>query len=266
MTGRSAKELQLRPISRADSNRVIAALHYSGTSPRNTQVHLGVFLDGRCGGAIELGPPIDRRKLIGLVSGTKWNEFIELNRMAFADWLPRNSESRALSVMLRWLRKTYPHLKWIVSFADGTQCGDGTIYRASGFVLTQVQKNNTILRLPDGKTVALHSTMRTRPSRIVAKKKLDHQPVKDEAWWRKHGAEPMPGFQLRYLAFLDPGARARLSCPVLPFSEIDRLGARMHKGQRAGGPAPHHVPSCGHASEASGDAPPVPPAERAVRV
>jgi hypothetical protein len=28
---------------------------------------------------------------------------------------------------MRLIRKTYPHIEWVISFADGSQCGDGTI-------------------------------------------------------------------------------------------------------------------------------------------
>ena len=73
------------------------------------------------------------------MTDTPWNGFLELNRLAFADWLPRNSESRAIGYALRWLRATYPWLQWIVSFADATQCGDGAIYRASGFATDRHQ-------------------------------------------------------------------------------------------------------------------------------
>jgi len=56
----------------------------------------------------------------------------------------------------------------------------------------------------------------------------------------KAGMVPLPGFQLRYIYFLDPTARARLTVPILPFSEIDKRGAGMYKGKqriqsRAGG-------------------------------
>jgi hypothetical protein len=147
-----AKDLIVKPISAKDANRIIRALHYSGKVVNNSQVHLGVFLDGKCGGAMQFGPSLDKRKLQGLVEGTKWNEFIELNRLAFADWLPRNSESRAIACAMRFLRKQYPWLKWVVSFADGCQCGDGTIYRASGFVLTGIKTNNQIWEAPTGET------------------------------------------------------------------------------------------------------------------
>lgn len=219
----SARDLRVEPISAADAGKVVAALHYSGSAVRNSQLHLGVFLNGRCGGAMQFGPSIDKRKMLGIVSGTKWNEFLELNRMAFADWLPRNSESRALGYAMRWIRRIYPHLKWIVSFADGTQCGDGTIYRASGFVLTQIRRNKTMLRMPDGS--------------IVADKTLNDHPVKTSGWWKKRGAVPLDGFQLRYLFFLDPESRRKLTCEEIPFSEIDRAGARMYKGKKRAGSA-----------------------------
>ena len=146
----SAKDLVVKPISASDANRIVKAFHYSGKVVNNSQLHLGVFLNGRCGGAMQFGPSLDKRKIQGLVSGTLWNEFIELNRMAFADWLPRNSESRCIGYAMRWIRKTYPHIKWVISFADGTQCGDGTIYRASGFVLTGIKENNQIWQAPSG--------------------------------------------------------------------------------------------------------------------
>jgi hypothetical protein len=49
------------------------------------------------------------------------------------------------------------------------------------------------------------------------------------------GARPIPGYQLRYIYFIDPSCRERLTVPILPFSEIERQGAGMYRGQpRAG--------------------------------
>ena len=106
-----AKRLIVKPISASDASKIVKALHYSGKVVQNSQLHLGVFLDGKCGGAMQFGPSLDKRKMLGLVTGTLWNEFIELNRMAFADWLPRNGESRAIAYAFRWMRKQYPHIK-----------------------------------------------------------------------------------------------------------------------------------------------------------
>lgn len=219
----SAKDIIVRPIAGRDADRVVRQLHYSGKVTTNAQVHLGVFMGDRCGGALQFGPPIDKHRSRGLVRDTPWDGFIELSRMAFADWLPRNSESRALGFVMRWLHATYPQLQWVQSFADATQCGDGTIYRASGFVLTGIKRNRQMLRLPDG--------------RVIASKTLDdpnHTGPGGQfgsSWARANGAEWLPGFQIRYLYFLDPSARARLTVPELPYSAIDAAGAGMYRGQ-----------------------------------
>ena len=170
---------------------------------------------------MQFGPSLDKSRIIPLVEGTGWNDFLELNRMAFSDVLPRNSESRAIAVAMRLIKKHSPNIKWIVSFADGTQCGDGTIYRASGFVLTGVKQNKTIMRMPDGSVVADISL------NIAGRKD-----GKTASWWRKHGAKSLEGFQLRYIYFLDKSFQDRLTVPILPFSEIDRLNARMYKGEK----------------------------------
>lgn len=211
-----AKKIIVKPIAASDANRLMCALHYSRKVVRNSQVHLGVFLDNKCGGVMQFGPPMNKRASCKLVKDTRWNEFIELNRLAFADWLPRNSESRAIAYAMRWLRKTYPWLKWVLSFADGTQCGDGTIYRASGFVLTGIKKN-TGLRI-NPRTGEIMQTISAYHKFLA----------KEFRTW-----EPLMGFQLRYVYFLDRTARERLAVPVLPFSEIKKWGAKMYKGRRA---------------------------------
>jgi len=230
-----AKRLIVKPISASDARKIIRSIHYSGKVDPRSQLHLGVFLNGKCGGAMQFGPSMDKRKMVGLVEGTLWNEFIELNRMAFADWLPRNGESRALGFAFRWMRKEYPHIKWCVSFADGTQCGDGTIYRASGFALTGIKNNSTIYEMPDGERVAkivLEPGFSPNSKSGSVKARMGVRGGESaNHFLTRVGAVKASGFQLRYIYFLDPTARERLTVPILPFSEIDRRGAGMYKGK-----------------------------------
>ena len=212
----TAKDIVVKPITAAAANKVVKAVHYSGTHTQNSQLHFGVFLNEKLEGAMQFGPPIDRRKILPLVKDTEWHNMIELNRMAFSDALPRNSESRAMAIAFRLIKKHYPNIEWVLSFSDGTQCGDGTIYRASGFCLTGIKKNISMLLMPDGS--------------IKADKTLNNHPTKKSGWWKKNGAKPIVGFQLRYIYFLNPEAKKRLTVPILPFSKIDEMGARMYKG------------------------------------
>lgn len=148
------KEIEIKVIPASVANPFVKKHHYSGKVVQNSVLHFGAFLDGRLHGVLSYGNSMDKRKTMTLVEGTGWNEFLELNRMAFDDYLPRNSESYCIGATLRMIKKKAPQIKWVISFADGTQCGDGTIYRASNFVLTGINKNKTILEMPDGSTIA----------------------------------------------------------------------------------------------------------------
>ena len=224
-----AKQIIVKPISAQDGNRIIRNLHYSGKVDPRSQLHLGVFMGERCGGAMQFGPSLQKSNMIGLVNGTGWNDFMELNRLAFADWLPRNGESRAIAYAMRFIKKTYPWMKWIVSFADGTQCGDGTIYRASGFVLTTIKKNSSLWKMPDGEVIC-DVVSRMKGCTGVRKRIGFHVGESWKSFSSRTGAASLPGFQLRYIYFLDPTAKDRLTVPILPFSEIERRGAGMYKG------------------------------------
>ena len=211
---RSAKDIVVKPISSKDANRVIKQNHYSGKVVQNSQLHFGVFLDGSCEGAMSFGPSMRKDLIAPLVSGTGWNEFIELNRMALSAALPRNSESRAIAICIRLIRKNYPHIKWIISFADGTQCGDGTIYRASGFYLTGIKENKQLRIDPE-----TGQPMQSMAAFHACK-------AKEFKNWEK-----LIGYQLRYVYFMDKESKSNLTVPILPFSKIDEMGAGMYKGK-----------------------------------
>jgi hypothetical protein len=231
----SAKDIVLRPVSSQDANALVKRVHYSGTVVQNSQLHIGVFWNGKLEGALQFGPSLDKRKIQALVEGTGWNQFIELNRMVFSAALPRNSESRALAIAMRLLRKHAPHLKWIVTFADGAQCGDGTIYRAAGFLLTGIRKNTSIWAFPDG-TLSVKKSVAARQKTFSRTTVTKGGHISDTGGasmrrFKDAGAKPIPGFQLRYIAFIDPSYRERLTVPVLPYSAIQDAGAGMYKGQ-----------------------------------
>lgn len=230
-----AKEITLKVIPARVAVPFVKRHHYSGKVCANSQLHFGAFLDGTLHGVLSFGPSMDKSNLVGLVEGTGWNEFIELNRMAFDDILPRNSESRCIGQALRIIRRQAPHIKWVISFADGTQCGDGTIYRAANFVLTGIKENSGVLEFPDGERVC-RLTLSSCPTGETARRQSEKLgvPLRYRAIseWTALGARPLPGFMLRYIYFLDKTARARLTVPEIPFSEIDRLGAGMCKGEQ----------------------------------
>ena len=210
----SAKDIVVKPITSQAANALVKRVHYSGKVVPNSTLHFGVYLNDRLEGAMSFGSPMVKKNVLPLVKDTAWNGMLELNRMAFSEKLPRNSESRALSVAFRLIKKHYPHIEWVLSFSDGTQCGDGTIYRASGFVLTQIKENSQIRINPE-----TGMPMQSMAAFHIGK-------TKDFKDWQK-----IRGYQLRYIYFLNPEAKARLTVPIIPFSKIDEMGAGMYKGE-----------------------------------
>ena len=228
----SAKDIIVKPITAQAANALVKRVHYSGKVVNNSTLHFGAYLNDKLEGVMSFGSPLDKRKVLPLVSGTTWTRMLELNRMAFSDRLPRNSESRCLSVAFRLIKKHYPHIEWVLSFSDGCQCGDGTIYRASGFVLTQINKNNGMYLMPDGTTEHITVFMDGSNGGGVKKRKWGYREGEGgNLLMKRINAKKLNGYQLRYIYFLNKEARARLTVPVIPFSKIDEIGASMYKGE-----------------------------------
>ena len=209
-----AKEILVKVIPSKVANEFVKLNHYSGKVVNMSTLHFGCFLDEKLHGVMSYGPPMDKRNVLKLVNSSnitineKWNEMLELNRMAFDEYLPKYSESRCIAISIKLIKKNAPQVKWILSYSDATQCGDGTIYRASGFNLTQINKNSTIYKLVNGE--------------IVAKR--------GDSKYNFEGAKAMIGFQNRYIYLIDK--TCKINVPILPFSKIDELGAGMYKGNK----------------------------------
>lgn len=207
-----AKDLIVKVIPATIANDFVRTNHYSGKVVPNSQLHFGVFLDNNLHGVMSFGSPMDKRKIITLVKNTKWNEMLELNRMAFDDYLPKNSESRAIAIAIKLIKKNAPHIKWIISFADGTQCGDGTIYRASGFNLIKIKKNTSMW-------------VNINTGEKMQNMQFYHTMTKKDKNWKQ-----IEGNMLSYIYLIDK--TAKLNVPIVPFNKIDELGARMYKGEK----------------------------------
>ena len=208
-----AKEIIVKVIPSKIANEFVKKHHYSGKVVPNSALHFGCFLDGKLHGVIQYGPPMDKSRVIAMVQPCLWNQMLEINRMAFDEYLPKYSESRCIAISIKMIKKNAPHIKWLLSFSDGTQCGDGTIYRASGFVLTSVKENSTLRINPNtGKQMA----------RMTA--------YHDGFAYDWKNWKPLAGFQLRYIYLIDK--TCKITVPILPFSKIDEMGAGMYKGKK----------------------------------
>lgn len=212
----SAKDIIVKPIKSNIANDFVKKNHYSGKVVPNSQLHFGCFLNNMLGGVMQFGPSINKKGTIHLVKETAWNDFLELNRMAFSDILPRNSESRCISIAIKLIKKYYPNIKWIISFADGCQCGDGTIYRASGFKLVGITENTAIRINP-------------RTNELVHVIQAHHKKIPSRVF---NSWKAITGYMLKYIYFIDKSKEKDLTVPILPFSKIKEMGASMYLGKK----------------------------------
>lgn len=233
------KNIVLKPILSKEANAFVKRVHYSGKVVQNSSLHIGVYYMGKLEGVMQFGSPLDKRKVLPLVKDTQWHQMLELNRMAFSEALPRNSESRAIAIAMKIIARHAPQVKWVLSFADATQCGDGAIYRASGFVLTGFS-SGSMWKLPpelvelNGGEIAHRMKVEDKVSAlsryILAKTNGKNLTMKRYA--EKFGGEVMAGSMLRYIYFIDKSYRERLTVPEIPFSKIKEMGIGMYRGEK----------------------------------
>ena len=228
-----AKEIIVKVIPAKVAVPFVKQHHYSGTVSNTSGLHLGCFLDNKLHGVMSFGSPMDKSKVLSLVQPSLWNEMLELNRMAFDEHLPKYSESRCIAIAIKLIKKNAPHIKWILSFSDGVQCGDGVIYRASGFYLTGIKQSTQIIEMPWGERITrmtLTNVGDKRRANVLQRLKITDNGKASIKQIINAGAKNVDGFQLRYIYLIDK--TCQITVPILPFSKIDELGAGMYKGQK----------------------------------
>jgi hypothetical protein len=227
----SAKEIIVKPISKPEADKIVKKYHYSGKVVQNSNLNFGVYYKGLLLGAMQFGSPTDKRKMLPLVKDTLWDGMMELNRMAFSDALPRFAESRAIVMAFKWMKKNAPQIEWVISFADGCQCGHGTIYQASNFQLINIKKNSTIIQLPNGEKTTDVSINTGSDKYGREKKQLGFTSTKKFLDEKYRGWKPLLGYQYKYIYFLNPKAKERFTGQFIPFSKIKELNIEMYKGE-----------------------------------
>jgi hypothetical protein len=196
--------LRVCPISAHVAREVIIRRHYLHSFPGATQFSFGVFSGSRLRGVLTIG--CGSAQSYRLVGGAKDHDCATLSRLWLSEDLPSNSESRVIAVALRSLRK-HTTLKFLVSYADPSAGHIGTIYQAVGWIYTGLSQPVLMFDLGDGvlrHNRSVSSVLGTRNMSFLNSKGIE---VKTVAQSQKH----------RYIYFLDPCWRERLTVPVLPY-------------------------------------------------
>ncbi len=198
------QSIRVQPIPFAAARQILVRHHYLHSLPGGTQLAFGAFVEGRLLGAITFG--VGPYNAFALVDGACPDDCLTLTRLWLSGELPSNSESRVISVCLRYLKK-YTSLKFIITYADPAQGHVGTIYQATGWLYTGLSEATPKFDIGDG--VARHSRSLAHAFGSHSLKYLSGRGLKVKVLPQipKH----------RYIYFLDQNYRNRLKAPALPY-------------------------------------------------
>jgi len=132
--GFGTDEFNVKVIERDIANDIIKKNHYSKKFYNATYIHLGVYENDNMLGVLQYGYAMNPASCGSVVEGTEMNQYLELNRMWLSDELEtKYPESRAISYSVKYIKRKYPKIKWIQSFADERCGGFGIVYQACTF-------------------------------------------------------------------------------------------------------------------------------------
>lgn len=97
-------------------------------------------------GCMVFGQPVGRSAAESISELITVKEVFELTRLYIHDGYGRNIESYCLSKAIQMLKKDFPHIRAIITYADNEQGHRGTIYQACGFYY---QGNSSIALMPN---------------------------------------------------------------------------------------------------------------------
>lgn len=127
------KDFYVKEIDRKIANKIIVENHYSKKFYNATYIHLGLFDKNGLIGVLQYGYAMNPASQGSIVKDTSIDEYLELNRMWIKDNVGNYPESRAISFSIKYIKRKFPKIKWIQSFADERCGGFGIVYQACSF-------------------------------------------------------------------------------------------------------------------------------------
>lgn len=188
-----------------EARAIVIAHHYSHRVVNNSYLHLGVFREGALEGVLQFGYMLNPARAGKVVEGTVQGEYLELNRMWLTDDAPRNSESRAISYAIKYIRRACPSVAWIQSYADERCGGLGIVYQASNFVYLGSHK--CAFYLLEGETY--HEMLLTTHKKGGSRGEYLRMNI--------NRAEKLVMRQFRYVFFLKTDWMKRLKLKIQPY-------------------------------------------------
>ena len=124
-------------INSSKANKMTALYHYSGVGFKKAKLNQGIYRKSddmlvgvlQWGCSAQEGIRLDRY----VKEEIKKEEYLELNRFCMVDSEGPNSESQAISLGIKWIKKNRPDIRLLVSYAGRKEGNYGYIYQATNW-------------------------------------------------------------------------------------------------------------------------------------
>ena len=197
----------VKEMDRKEANAVIIKNHYSKKVYSATYINLGVYVDDQLKGVLQFGYAMNPASCGSVVEGTKMDQYLELNRMWIDDGAGEYPESRAISCATKYIKRKFPKIKWVQSFADERCGGFGIVYQACSF--SYYGEHLSSFWELDGET--FHNSIKTSEKAGPRGFKLLNDPSNEDRVW-KHTLR-----QFRYIKFIDAKWKKRCLLKEQPY-------------------------------------------------
>lgn len=208
-------KLRVDYCSREAAKYAVEKWHYSRQMPTFKLVTFGVWEDDKFVGTVIFGsgatPNLLKPYGLGPFEGC------ELVRVSMTTH--RTPVSRVIAIALRMLRKAFPGLRLVVSFADPSEGHSGGIYKAGGWIYAGTMRDARYFKIK-GKTVH---------PRSVGQKKVAQTIEAVRATFDPFASTVMKPGKHRYLMPLDDAMREQIAPLAQPYPAAVQSEARARE-------------------------------------
>ena len=121
-------------IPKEQAVELIKECHYSKVMPRITKLCIGGFENNKLVAVCTLGYGVrPLHTLKKAFPNLEVKDYLELGKLCVSDEMPKNTESNFIARCIKILKKEYPELKLLFSWADAIIGKPGYVYQSSNF-------------------------------------------------------------------------------------------------------------------------------------
>jgi len=189
MTKPYYQDTPIRIMGMRTAKAFIREYHYAIESPSSCKFAIGLYASDKLVGTIIFGygtRPLHTIRYLFPSLGT--SDYLEINRLCLLDSCPRNSESQFIAQSINLVKRHFPYVKVIFSWADGLRGKPGYVYQAAnffygGFIWSEFYMTAT------GEVV--------RPRLLITR-----YGQRDKQFTQELGLTKVHGYQFRYCKFI----------------------------------------------------------------